>query len=362
MNTRLSVTPYAKEPFTVNAKVVGYDGQATLHWGDGSAPTHTLQGRTYDHNYPAVGRYMVTCVDGSGVLIARQQISVTGCLALDEVRVSEDDGGIRVSFGEIDPRLGVSYYRIEWQDGDTEHVWGVPGRAVRHDAIPGVHDVKIVDTSSGRTQKFTVDVTDGPAYDPDFTVHRDTADESGMTVYVRLTKVQPGKPVHIWWDDADGPQLVQTPYVGMEIPHAYTFPGHYMQTIAYAGSTSLARSKSEAVTVPHDDNTGGWKYRDRRKNSSSSLEGSLPSFAFAQRLSRRGLGDHSSWSDLFSRRPRLPWGDAPLAIEGATGVEEPTVQDSEDGELALPPAEDSETTGRIDYNPDEGAGPVIGGK
>lgn len=285
MNTRLSLTPSAKNPFGLSAKVLGFSGQSTIHWGDGSAPVHAVTGKAYEHSFPAVGRYMVTCVDLSGVLVARQQITITGSVELPEVYVSGDDTQIRVSFSEPDPRLGASNYRIEWQDGDLEHVWGVPGHTVRHDAVPGVHEVKIVDTFSGRTQSFVVRVVDGPVYEPDFTVHRWPEDPSGMTIYLKLNRVQPGRPIHLWWDDADGPQLVQHPLVGMEIPHIYTYPGHYMQTVAYAGDElPSVTTKSESITVPA---LGG----DHAKHSAAAeLQASLSAFARTYGLSRLGLG------------------------------------------------------------------------
>lgn len=351
MRTRLSITPSAKDAFTVGAKLAGYDGQATLHWGDGSTPTHTVATRTYEHRYPAIGKYMITIVDGSGVLIARQQIAVTGAIGLDEVRVADDDAAIRVSFGDIDPRLGVSQYRVEWQDADDEWVWGVPGRALRHDATPGVHTVVISDTSSGRTQTWTVQVTHGPVYDPDFTVHHFPGDASGMTVYVRLATPQIGRPIHVWWDDADGPQLIQRPIPGMEIPHIYTHPGHYMQTLAYADSHNIARAKSDAMTVP---STNTRKFSGKQ-NPAGAIEGSLSASSWAQRFSRRGDRNHS-----FLRGLRAdPQGSAGnLAID--SGVEEPSVNgDGDQDSTGLPTAHDGETTGRIPFQPGNGPSSAV---
>lgn len=302
MNTRLVITPDAKDGCGIEVQLTGYNGQATLHWGDGTTPMHTLPNRTYRHVYPSAGSYMVTALDGGGVLIARQQIVVRGSLELDEVRVSDDDGGLRVTFGEIDSRVPVvPSYRIEWPDGDREYTWGVPGRSVRHDCVPGTHDVKVVDTSSGRTQTYRITVEAGTRFEPDFVVYRQSHDRSGMTVCVRLKRVK-HYPIHIWWDDADGPQLVEHPRNGMEIPHTYTYPGHYMQTVAYAGETTFVRAKSEAITVP----AGRRKVRNERLDGFSSLpspgSGSLHSW-FG---SRRNPGD-------FGLRRALSPGDRQLA-------------------------------------------------
>lgn len=250
MNSRLAVTPSERDPFTVSVRLHGYNGQTTLHWGDGAVPMHTLPGRVYKHIFPACGTYMITALDTGGVLIARQQVTITGTLGLDKVFVVDDDAGIRVLFGDVAPDTGVPLYRVEWQDGDLEYAWGVPNRSLRHDAVPGVHTVKLIDTGSGRTESFTVRVAKGPRHDPDFTVHRSGMDPAGMTIYVRLADRVQNRALHVWWDDADGPQMIEHPTPGMEIPHTYNFPGHYMQTVAYAGDTSLGRAKSEATTVP----------------------------------------------------------------------------------------------------------------
>lgn len=318
MNTRLSLTPSVKNPFGLSAKLVGHSAGCTIHWGDGSAPNHAVPGKSYEHSFPAVGRYMVTCVDTGGVLVARQQISVTGNLGLPEVYVSGDNQAIRVSFSDPDPRLGAASYRVEWQDGEVEHVWGVPGHTLRHPAQTGSHKIRLVDTFSGRTQEFDVRVSNGPVYEPDFTVQRWPEDASGMTVYVKLKKVQPGKPIHIWWDDADGPQLVQNPLVGMEIPHVYSFPGHYMQTVAYAGETlpSVA-TKSESITVPAVEGE-----RVQKQITASEFQDSLHALARAYRVSRRDSGGHRGLRGLRGG------GEDALALEagqggGAAGVGQP---------------------------------------
>lgn len=325
MNERLSVVPSTKDAFTVRAEIAEFGGQATMHWGDGSTPTHVIPGQTNQHTFPAVGRYMVTAVDNSGVLIGRRQIAVTGSLMLDGIAVTDEELGIRISFFEVDTRLGgVSQYRIEWQDGDVEHAWGIPGYSVRHDAVPGWHDIKVVDTASGRTQRYPVHVTSGPVFDPDFTVHRWSSDESGMTVYIRVRKVRPGYSLHIWWDDADGPQLVQHPTVGMEIPHIYRYPGSYMQTVAYAGSQDTSRTKTDSVSVP---GPGRWRL-ERRSYSAGEIAPSARETASEKRLPGGGDRDHGRHFGLESARARLSrFG---LGRAGAVGAEEPSVDGDAD--------------------------------
>lgn len=298
VTSRLSLVPTPDDPLGVTARLVGYNGQTAIHWGDGTAPTHMLPGRKYKHTYPSVGRYMVTVLDGAGVLIARQQIRVSGALTLEGVQVTEDDFGIRVSFGDVDPRAGgLPFYRIEWQDGDIEHAWGMPGHSVRHDAVPGAHEIKVVDTTSGRAMRFPVRVSSGPAFDPEFTTHVQSSDDSRMTVYIKLSDRLHRHPLHIWWDDADGPQLVEHPQPGMEIPHRYRYPGHYQQTVAYVGDRSYHRVKSTTMTVPVVD-AGSW--RDLPEAASRKIKDAIASSTRWQRLSGSGAGHYPALPALVS--------------------------------------------------------------
>lgn len=287
MNTRLAITPSMKDPYGVEARVDGFNGQCTVHWGDGTPPMHFMPRRTYTHSYPAAMWYAVTAVDGAGTLLARQQIRVSGALVLEELHVTADDNGIRIAFNSHHLyRVGLPYYRVDWQDGDVEHVWGVPGRSIRHDALPGTHNITVTDITTGRTQTYQVRVATGDDGQPGFTVYR-SLDDGGMTVFVQLRDVEL-LPVHVWWDDADGPQLIQHPVGGMEIPHVYAYPGHYMITVAYAGTGTPGRARAKAVTVPAETEST----RCERQDQTPTFKVPVPASAWADRLSRLRSGSH----------------------------------------------------------------------
>ncbi len=248
--TALIVRPHPENPLGVRADLIEHEGRkpVELDWGDGTS-REKLKRSPLQHTYDQPGCYMVSALVKDEV-IARQQVVVRGTVDLTGVTVSEDMGGVRVEFGDVeDPTGVVPYCRVEWPGGDQEHAWGTPGTVLRNDTMPGVHEVRIVDTTSGRASRFPVEVHEGATVDPDFTVGWDSSDRTGMTIVVRIDAVA-NAPIHVWWDDADGPQVIERPTVGMEIPHTYNQPGHYMQTVDYAGHGIGSRSKSEAMTVP----------------------------------------------------------------------------------------------------------------
>lgn len=258
---RLIVRPHPTDPLGFRADLIGHDGPIEIDFGDGDGRVRLKSpGRQpAQHSYPSPGCYMVSAHTRSGV-VARQQVVARGRVDITGVTVSEDDGGIRISFSEPDDLSGVlPYYRVEWHDGEHDYEWGVPGNVVRRDAVPGRHEIRLVDTTSGRAQRFDVEVSEGTRYDPDFVVLVGREDDTGMTIVVRIEQIDHDAPIHVHWDDDSGPQVVESPSRGLEIPHRYRHPGHYMQTVSYAGETSFARNKSEAMTVPHrhaEDHSG----------------------------------------------------------------------------------------------------------
>lgn len=266
---RVVVRPHPADPLGVRADVITSRKPVHVDWGDSSKRDKVKRpGRKpVQHSYGEPGSYRITALDDDGEAIAHQQVVVRATIDLQGIDVDADDG-IRIAFTDtVDDGTGVlPYYRIEWPDGDIECVWGVPGRAVRHDVLPGKHDVRIVDTTTGRVSWFDVHVEDEAPSDPDFTVTASREDNTGMTIVLRLTAVK-DHPVHIWWDDADGPQVVERPQPEMEIPHRYVHPGHYLQTVAYSGELSFATTKAEAMTVPTT--------RENRSNDASA-EGTQP--------------------------------------------------------------------------------------
>lgn len=259
---RLVVRPHPESPLGVRVDLVGHAGGAVeIDLGDGSKRARLKKGGTspVQHAYQQPGCYMVTALDKSGDIVAQQQVVVRGRLSVEGVTVSEDDGYIRVSFAELtDPTGVLPYYRIEWPDGGIEHTWGVPHSVVRHPSVPGEHELRLVDVTCGRAARFPISISGAPTHDPDFAIGADLNDPTGMTVVLRVDAVQ-DSPIHIWWDDADGPQVVERPVIGMEIPHRYNHPGHYMQTLAYAGRYSFQHSKSQATTVPANHSQEAWR-------------------------------------------------------------------------------------------------------
>lgn len=345
--TELIVRPHPENPLGVRADLIEHEGRkpVELDFGDGS-PRVKLKRSPVQHEYHQPGCYMVTALVKDEV-IARQQVVVRGTLDLTGITVSEDMGGIRVEFGDVqDPTGVVPYVRVEWPGGDHEHAWGTPGTVLRNDAVPGVHEVRIVDTTSGRASRFPVEVAEGATVDPDFTVGWDSSDRTGMTVVVRIDAVA-NAPIHVWWDDADGPQVVTAPTVGMEIPHTYHQPGHYMQTVDYAGNGIGSRSKSEAMTVPaRSPRQEPWS---AQPDTSAELAEPAPSPADEPRVP---TGDH--WSDVArgaavgDQHPVRPsdWGTGPGPAD-VTGTQSAGEQEI----AALHPGENAGVPGRAHSDP-----------
>lgn len=335
--TTLVVRPHPENPLGVRADVIDHDGKKPVEvdWGDGSS-REKLKRSPVQHTYEQPGCYMVTALAKDDV-IARQQVVVRGTLHLTGVNVSEDMGGVRVEFTEPDDPTGVvPYCRVEWPGGDQEHAWGTPGTVLRNDAMPGVHEVRIVDTTSGRASRFPVEVREGATVDPDFTVGWDTSDRTGMTVVVRVDAVADA-PIHVWWDDADGPQVVERPTVGMELPHTYNHPGHYMQTVDYAGHGIGSRSKSEAMTVPARAPTQE-PWNSAQPDSSAELAEPAPAPVGEQRVT---TGDH--WRDV-ARNPAVGSEHAVWSSPGGAGPADVTGP-QQGGEQQLPPTQTGEHSG-----------------
>lgn len=325
---KLIVRPHPGNPMGVRVDLVDFPesgGGVELDFGDGTARERMRRVGQHDspvqHAYPSTGCYMITALGKKDRVIARQQVVVRGEVQVTGVSVaSDEDGSIRVEFGhtaDAADNLPLPHYRLEWPDGEHEHAWGVPGTVLRRDAPSGMHELRVVDLTSGRATRFPVDVPAAPSPDPDIEVGRDRGDPSGMTVVLRLLSVQP-YPLHIWWDDADGPQVVQQPTEGMEIPHTYCWPGHYLQTVQYAGDPSFTRSMSTAARVPADQPLGAWR-DDPRPYPAGNLLG--PPYAAAV---EDGLPAHGGRRDAVRARPVAVAGAVPPErLDPVTGVWEP---------------------------------------